>query len=211
MSIDDCLYDGQSHSSALHAVALILAAIKLVIPGQDCKKQLGMKVHPVFTPPVNFGAAHLSSEAKNIHYCQPLYTDAGEALPYIVQILLPNDGIDPFHLGLLADADLHAALGAVLHQWPIAKNPAPDFPLLKPDKPSVDLVSCGGLSAICVLLCKQAHNRDPRSCAKYLVCPVESNRNFFWDVLAILLCSLHPSAFIINTSNLVHKKVIRKF
>jgi hypothetical protein len=100
--------------------------IYLVIPGQDCKKQLGMKVHPVFRPPVNLGAAHLSSEAKNIHYRQPLYTDAGEALPYIVQILSPNDGIDPFHLGLLADADLsysRAALGAVLHQWLIEQSP----------------------------------------------------------------------------------------
>jgi len=109
--------------------------INLVIPGQDCKKQLGMKVHPVFTPPVNFGAAHLSTETKNIHYRQPLYTDAREALPYIVQTLLPNDGIDPFHLGLLADADLHAALGALLHQWPIVGNTAPDFALLKPDNP----------------------------------------------------------------------------
>jgi hypothetical protein len=80
--------------------------IYLVIPGQDGKKQLGMKVHPVFASPVNLGAAHLSTEAENIHYRQPFYTDAGEALPYIVQILLPNDGIDPFHLGLLADADL---------------------------------------------------------------------------------------------------------
>jgi len=65
--------------------------INLVIPGQDCKKQLGMKVHPVFTPPVNFGAAHLSTETKNIHYRQPLYTDAREALPYIVQTLLPKE------------------------------------------------------------------------------------------------------------------------
>jgi len=142
--------------------------INLVIPGQDCKKQLGMKVHPVFTPPVNFGAAHLSTETKNIHYRQPLYTDAREALPYIVQTLLPNDGIDPFHLGLLADADLHAALGALLHQWPIVGNTAPDFALLKPDNPSVDLASSGEFSAIGVLLCIQTHNRDP-SCAKYLV------------------------------------------
>ena len=68
-------------------------------------------------------------------------TDAREALPYIVQTLLPNDGIDLFHLGLLADADLRAALGALLHQWPIAGNTDPDFPLLKPDNPNVDLVS----------------------------------------------------------------------
>jgi hypothetical protein len=94
--------------------------IYLIFPGQNCKKQLGMKVHPVFTPPVNFGAAHLSTEAKNIHYRQPLYTDAGEAVPYIVQILLPNDGIDPFHRGLLDDAGLswsRVALSALLHQW----------------------------------------------------------------------------------------------
>src|SRR6266478_1310697 len=30
VSLDDCLYDRQSHSGALHAVALILAAIELV-------------------------------------------------------------------------------------------------------------------------------------------------------------------------------------
>jgi hypothetical protein len=88
--------------------------IYLVIPGQDCKKQLGMKVHPVFTPPVNFGAAHLSTETKNIHYRQPLYTDACETLPYIVQILLPDDGIDPFHFELLADADLTRRPGCSL-------------------------------------------------------------------------------------------------
>jgi hypothetical protein len=68
--------------------------------GHDCE-QFGMKVDLVFATPVKLGVPFMPPETDDFGKRETFDTDVGKVHPYLLQTLLSNYGIDPFHCGSL--------------------------------------------------------------------------------------------------------------